>query len=192
MDKYYILRIGIAVIFIIWLMIPTSNENICKNISEEMSIDRSQLLDSITKLINKKEMMADTVVMGHWLGQKMVNLNYYGSLPNKFCRLNRDGVNYLRDNVYKLNPMPYYIRFYRIPKTVEFSFGNRIKISARIKVIYMDNKIDFSICEYREANYPPWHLKHWVYEIRPQWYILHNKNTNKFIQYYDSMRRTRK
>jgi hypothetical protein len=50
--------------------------------------------------------------------------------------------------------MPYYITFYRIPKAVEFCFGNRIKISTDIDVIYIDNKIDFSICEYREANYP--------------------------------------
>jgi hypothetical protein len=54
MDKYYILRIGIPFIFIIWLLIPISNEKICKNISGEMSADRSKILDSITKLYKYK------------------------------------------------------------------------------------------------------------------------------------------
>jgi hypothetical protein len=93
--------------------------------------------------------------------------------------------------LFDLSYKPDLISFNGQKKTVTFIYPSSSigfnKMRENITVVFMGKKIKSSVSKFKDSNYPAWYLSEWVYEIRPQWYILYNTSLSKFLTNYNSL-----
>jgi hypothetical protein len=171
----------ISMVMLVTMCNYVSNEEVCKRLTSTYDRSRAQELENIANWVNQDTTLGDTLYQLSLINRR-----------SKFLIQNDSTIEFkkMKDILFSLNNVPRSVLFNKYTKTTRFvhtgSFAPN-KIGEHISVVFVGKKVSPAICVFKDAFYPPWYLDEWVYEIKPQWYVLYNTSSNEFVRRCDSL-----
>jgi hypothetical protein len=165
-----------------------TNKEVCEELTTIYNGNYAEELEEIGDWVNKDVVTADSFFISiHVNSNSTRTIN---DETNEFVVITNI-IEYQRakKTLFSLNRVPDIISFNKHTKAVRFIYTGSFafKTDEKISVLFIAKKISFPVCEFKATNYPPWYLNEWIYEIKPQWYILYNSPSDEFVKRYNSL-----
>lgn len=163
--------------------------------ADSFEIDLNHKFKTISLYDYKNEHIGFPDTTSLWIGKK--ETEYEKMMKGAYPKTIEENTLKFKDDYYekmflyerillKIYPDLYSIEFNQPQKTVFFRFYARDiswnQSEESIKVIFIAKKIKPPLTDFKGENYPTWDLDEWVYEIKPQWYILYNISKDDFMK----------